>query len=105
MPFCNTEDRFVPLRVFVMFRRLRVWMQDLAQLAQVHFELFRVLRLAKPSTSCRSSLLRSSWKFGAKDVKPGSATRSTTADVPMSRKIRCAAKERWSHLNLFACAG
>ncbi|CAE7726055.1 XRN2 [Symbiodinium sp. CCMP2592] len=29
------RDRFVPLRVFVMFRRLRVWMQDLAQLAQV----------------------------------------------------------------------
>ncbi|CAE7233734.1 RAT1, partial [Symbiodinium necroappetens] len=29
------RDRYVPLRVFVMFRRLRVWMQDLAQLAQV----------------------------------------------------------------------
>ncbi|CAE7793557.1 XRN2, partial [Symbiodinium sp. CCMP2456] len=29
------RDRFVPLRVFVMFRRLRVWMQDLRQLAQV----------------------------------------------------------------------
>ena len=36
---CNTEDRYVPLRVFVMFRRLRVWMQDLAQLAQVHFAI------------------------------------------------------------------
>ncbi|CAE7200302.1 xrn-2 [Symbiodinium pilosum] len=29
------RDRFVPLRVFVMFRRLRVWMQDQAQLAEV----------------------------------------------------------------------
>ncbi|CAE7569800.1 RAT1 [Symbiodinium natans] len=29
------RDRFVPLRVFVMFRRLRVWMQDQAQLAKV----------------------------------------------------------------------
>lgn len=29
------RDRFVPLRVFAMFRRLRVWMQDLTQLAEV----------------------------------------------------------------------
>jgi len=29
------RDRFVPLRVFVMFRRLRIWMQDLAALAEV----------------------------------------------------------------------
>lgn len=39
-PTRSVQDRFVPLRVFAMFKRLQIWMQNLSELAEVDIKQF-----------------------------------------------------------------